>query len=150
MVIKFLCGEVRMELHYQHTYHCYHLSLTQWPFNDFTDGPDALNVRGGSKGQQREGAVQTPYMGTPPTLHCYWLRALCSCLSTRWPSSSCRLTLIILVSPRTYRKSWCHFKIDSGRAAAWSPNKAHGQPDCVWTTDRHTRLEYPAIIRQGW
>lgn len=105
---------------------------------------------GGSRGQQREGAVRAPYMGTPPTLRCYWLWALCSCLSTRWPSSSCRLTLIILVSPRTYRKSWCRFKIDSGRAAVRSPNKAQGHPDCVWTTDRHTRLEYQPASRQGW
>ena len=41
----------------------------------------------GGRGQQREGAVRTPYMGTPSSLPRYWLRALCSCLSTRWPSS---------------------------------------------------------------
>lgn len=127
-------------------YHSDHLSLTQWPFNDFTDWPGVW----GSRGQQREGAMLAPYMGTPPTLCCYWLRALCSCLSTRWPSSCCRLTLIILVSPRTYRKSLCRFKIDSGRAASWTPDKAQGHPDFVWTTDRHTRLEYQPSSRQGW
>lgn len=51
------------------------------------------------------------------------------------------LTLIILVSPRTYRKSWCHFKIDSGRAAAQSPNKAHMHSDFVPVTDRHSSLD---------
>lgn len=51
------------------------------------------------------------------------------------------LTLIILVSPRTYRKSLCHFKIDSGRAAAQSPNKAHMNTDFVHVTDRHSSLD---------
>lgn len=51
------------------------------------------------------------------------------------------LTLIILVSPRTYRKSLCHFKIDSGRAAAQSPNKAHMNADFVHVTDRHSSLD---------
>lgn len=51
------------------------------------------------------------------------------------------LTLIILVSPRTYRKSLCHFKIDSGRAAAQSPNKAHMRSDFVHVTDRHSSLD---------
>lgn len=51
------------------------------------------------------------------------------------------LTLIILVSPRTYRKSLCHFKIDSGRAAAQSPNKAHMNADFVHVTDRHPSLD---------
>lgn len=50
------------------------------------------------------------------------------------------LTLIILVSPRTYRNSLCHFKIDSGRAAARSPNKAHMHSDFVHVTDRHSSL----------
>lgn len=51
------------------------------------------------------------------------------------------LTLIILVSPRTYRKSLCHFKIDSGRAAAQSPSEAHMPSDCVRVTDRHSSLD---------
>lgn len=59
--------------------------FTVWSSVESVDG-----AGGGCRGRQREGAVHTPYMGTPPTLHRYWLRVLCSCLSTRWPSSSRR------------------------------------------------------------
>lgn len=51
------------------------------------------------------------------------------------------LTLIILVSPRTYRKSSCHFKIDSRRANAQSPNKAYRRTDFVHVTVRQTSLD---------
>lgn len=56
---------------------------------------------------QREGAVRTPYMGTPPTLRRYWLWALCSCLSTRWPSSSCRFDTDYFGIPREHTVKAC-------------------------------------------
>lgn len=50
--------------------------------------------------EQRAGAGCTPYKGIAPTLRCHWLRAVCSCLSTRWPSSSLRFWHRLFWYPR--------------------------------------------------
>lgn len=88
--------------------------------------------------------------------HHIWARhRLCVPIGCGPPAAACQqdglpppavLTLIILVSPRTYRKSSCHFKIDSGRAAARSPDEAHTPSDLVGATDRHS---VSAFIRKG-
>lgn len=107
---------------------------------DFTDRANALSVGGAGGSRGRELCRR----------HIWAHHRLCIAIGCGPYAAACQqdglpppavLTLIILVSPRTYRKSLCHFKIDSGRGTAQSPNKAYRQPDFVQITDRHTRLD---------
>lgn len=83
-------------------------------------------------------------------LHIWTHHRLCAAIGC-WPdAAACQQdglppaavsTLIISVSPRTYRKSLWRFKIDSGRAAAQSPDRAHMHPDLVGAADKTADAE---------
>ncbi|KAF0030705.1 hypothetical protein F2P81_017436 [Scophthalmus maximus] len=76
-------------------------------------------------------------MGTPSTLRCHWLRALCSCLSTRWPSSSCRSDTDYFGIPENIPvQSSFHFPNRCWATDCREPRRgADHRPDCVRRSD---------------